>query len=93
MLVKESKGGRLEWYWIGVGDASMNSFIYIYMCCIYMLSPSSVYMREPRSSDTLEAISTPSTWILVSKNHYPIKEIRVSWRSGKFQGWGRKNTR
>lgn len=59
--------------------------IYMYVCTwIYehMISPSSVYMRKPRSSDTPEAMSTPSTQNLVSKNHYPIKGIRAPWRSG-----------
>lgn len=48
----------------------MNSHIYVCMwVCMYMISPSSVYVREPRNSNTPEAMSNPNAQILVSKTH------------------------
>lgn len=46
--------------------------------CVHIITLHSVNMKEPRSSNTPEAMRTPGTQILVSKHRCSIKGIRAS---------------
>lgn len=60
--------------------------------CIFL-----VLLKWSKSSVTIhcnvQIMNTPSTQVVVSENHSPVKGSWAFWRNSLFLGWARKSTR